>query len=99
MGAMFVNGSDDISYLHKMLPTNFDLFGQVVLEKIFRNRPTRNKNCLLQPGLMDPDKMSNLYREPSYQVSVHLAKQFQSRFLEIGPTRNKVLIKKWKNSE
>jgi hypothetical protein len=38
--------------------------------------------------LMDRDKMSNLYREPSidasYQVSVHLAKRFQrTRFLEI----------------
>jgi hypothetical protein len=56
MGAMFVNGSDDISYLHRCFLQNFDLFGQAVLEKIFRNRPTRNKNCLLQPGLMDPTK-------------------------------------------
>jgi hypothetical protein len=37
---------------------------------------------------MDRDKMNSLYREPSidasYQVSVHLAKQFQRRiFLEI----------------
>jgi hypothetical protein len=37
---------------------------------------------------MDRDKMSIIYREPSidasYQVSVHLAKQFQrTRFLEI----------------
>jgi hypothetical protein len=37
----------------------------------------------------DRDKMSNPYREPSiyasYQVSVHLAKQFQRRrFLEIN---------------
>ena len=35
----------------------------------------------------DRDKMSNLYRGPpidaSYQVSVHLAKRFQRRFLEI----------------
>jgi hypothetical protein len=35
----------------------------------------------------DRDKMSNPYREPSidasYQVSVHLAKWFQKRFLEI----------------
>ena len=34
----------------------------------------------------DRDKMSNPYREPSidasYQVSVHLAKRFQRRFLE-----------------
>ena len=47
-------------------------------EKIFRNQPIRNKNCLWQPCLLtDRDKMSNLYRGPSidasYQVSVHLA--------------------------
>jgi hypothetical protein len=43
-----------------------------------------NKNCLWWPYLLtDKDEMSNLYREPSidasYQVSVHLAKQFQRR--------------------
>jgi hypothetical protein len=39
---------------------------------------------------MDWDKMNNLYRElsidASYQVSVHLAKLFQRRFLEINQT-------------
>jgi hypothetical protein len=50
-------------------------FGKAVSEdKIFRNRPIRNKNCLWQPNLlMDRDEMSNLYRGPpidaSYQVS------------------------------
>jgi hypothetical protein len=44
---------------------------------------------------MDQDKMSNLYREPSiyasYQVSVHLAKQFQrTRFLEIDQLEKKI---------
>jgi hypothetical protein len=64
---------------------NFDLFGQVVSEeKIFRNRPTRNKNCLWWPYLLrDQDKNSNLYRghciDASYQVSVHIAKRFQRR--------------------
>jgi hypothetical protein len=43
----------------------------------------RNKNCLWWPFLlMDWDEISTLYREPpidaSYQVSVHLAKRFQS---------------------
>jgi hypothetical protein len=37
----------------------------------------------------DREKISNPYREPSiyasYQVSVHLAKRFQRRFLEIDP--------------
>ncbi len=42
----------------------------------------------------DRDKMSNPYREPSidasYQVSVHLAKQFQRRrFFRNRPIRNK----------
>ena len=49
-----------------------------------RNQPIRNKNCLWQPCLLtDRDEMSNLYRGPtidaSYQVAVHLAKQFQRR--------------------
>ena len=52
-----------------------------------KNRPIRNKNCLLRPCLsMDLDKMSNLYRGPSIdasqQVSVHLAKLFQRRRLK-----------------
>jgi hypothetical protein len=56
------------------------------LEKILKNRPIRNKNCLWWPCLlMDRDKMSNLYKGPSidasYQVSVHLAEEFQRRRL------------------
>jgi hypothetical protein len=44
---------------------------------------------------MDGDKMSNIYRGPSkdasYQVSVHLAKQFQRRrFLEIDPSETSI---------
>jgi hypothetical protein len=46
-----------------------------LLEKIFRNRPIRNKNCLWRPYLlMDRDKISNLYRglaiDASHQVLV-----------------------------
>ena len=68
-----------------MLPTKFRSFGQAVSEeKIFKNRPIRNKNCLWRPCLsMDRDKMSNLYKEhsidASYQVSIHLAEGFQRR--------------------
>jgi hypothetical protein len=53
---------------------HFVSFGKAVSEeKIFRNRPIRNKNCLWRPCLlMDRDEMSNLYRESpidaSYQV-------------------------------
>ena len=64
--------------------SNYPLFGQTVSEKNFRNLPTRNKNCLWRQCLLTNwGKMSNLYRGPSidasYQVSVHLAKQFQKR--------------------
>jgi hypothetical protein len=43
---------------------------------------------------MEQDKLSNLYRGPSkdvlYQVSIHLAKQFQrGRFFRNQPIRNK----------
>ena len=68
-----------------MLPTKFRSFGQAVSEeKIFKNRPIRNKNCLCRPCLsMDRDKMSNLYKghsiDASYQVSIHLAEGFQRR--------------------
>jgi hypothetical protein len=67
---------------------SFGSFGLAVSEeKIFKNRPIRNKNCLWRPWLlMDRDKMSKLYRGPSldasYQVSVHLAKRFQRRRLK-----------------
>ena len=66
-----------------MLPTKFQFIWQVVSEeKIFLNRPIRNKNCLWRPCLItDRDKRSIIYRghaiDASYQVSVHLAKRFQ----------------------
>ena len=70
---------------------SFGLFGEVVSEeKIFRNQPLRNKNCLWWPCLLtNQDKLSNLYRGPAkdafYQISVHLTKWFQrSIFLEIN---------------
>jgi hypothetical protein len=52
--------------------------------RIFKNQSIRNKNCLWWPCLLaDRDKINNLYRglsiDASYQVSVHLAKQFQRR--------------------
>ena len=82
--AMFVNGSGRIDQslqktFHRCFLPSFSSFGQVVSEeKIFKNWPIRNKNCLWWPCLlMDRDEMSNLYRGPSidasYQVSVHLA--------------------------
>jgi hypothetical protein len=69
--------------------------GQTVSEKNLKNQPIRNKNCLWWPCLLtDRDEMSNLYRGPSidasYQVSVHLAKQFQwRRILKISQSDTK----------
>ena len=91
--AMFVNGSGQNEQslqrtFHSCLLLTFDSFGQAVSEeKIFNNRPIRNKNCLWQPCLLTyGDKMSNLYRgtsiDASYQVSVHLAERFQRRRLK-----------------
>jgi hypothetical protein len=63
--------------------------------RFFRNQPIRKKNCLWWPCLLtDRDEMSNLYRtlfiDASYQVSVHLTKQFQKRSL----FRNRSIRKK-----
>ena len=88
--AMFVNGSGRNEQslqriFHRCFLPSFGSFGLAVSEeKIFKNRPIRNKNCLWQRYLLtDRDKMSNLYRGPSidasYQVSVHLTKRFRKR--------------------
>ena len=90
VAAMFVNGSGRNeqslqSTCHRCFLPSFSSFGQAVSEeKIFKNRPIRNKNCLWWPCLlMDQDKMSILQRGPSidasYQVSLHLAEGFQRR--------------------
>ena len=69
----------------------------LIIKSCFRNRPIRNKNCLRRPYLLtDQNRMSNSYREPSidasYQVSVHLAKLFQSRgFLEIDQSETRIV--------
>jgi hypothetical protein len=93
--AIFVKGSEQNEHsllrtlsFHRCFLPSFGSFGQAVSEeKIFKNRPIRNKNRLWWPCLlMDRDKMSNLYKEPSidasYQVSVHLAEGFQRRRLK-----------------
>ena len=102
MMTMFVNGSKrNEQFLqrtfHRCFLPRFGPFGQAVSEQmIFRNRPIRNKNCMWRPCLLiDRDKISNLYREPSidasYQVSVHLAKRFQrTKFLEINQLETRI---------
>ena len=85
--------------LRRFLPS-FGLFGkEVSAQKIFRNWPIRNKNCLWWPCLStDRNEISTIYREPSidasYQVSVHLVRQFQGKiFFRNWPTRNKNCIR------
>jgi hypothetical protein len=101
VAAMFVNesGRNEQSLertCHRCFLQSNRSFGKAVSEeKIYRNQPIRNKNCLWRPCLlMDRDEMSNLYRGPSieasYQVSVHLAKQFQRRFLEIDQSETRI---------
>jgi hypothetical protein len=73
-----------------------DLRHAVSEEKILKNRPIRNKNCLWQPCLlMDWDEMRNLYRGPSidasYQVSVHLVEGFQ-RHISVP---QEILVSDW----
>ena len=93
VAAMIVNGlgRNEQSLqrtFHVCFLPSFGSFGQAVSEeKIFKNRPIRNKNCLWRPCLLrDWDEMSNLYRGPSidvsYQVSVQLAEWFQRRRLK-----------------
>ena len=94
VAAMYINESGrNEQYLQRTfqgcsLPS-FGSFDKAVSEeKIKKNRPIRNKNCLWRPCLlMDRDKMSNLYQrgpsiDASYQVSLHLAEQFQRRRLK-----------------
>jgi hypothetical protein len=60
------------------------------------NRPTKNKNCLWRPCLVtDRDEMSIFLIDwpsidASYQVSVHLVKRFQRRFLEIDQPETRI---------
>jgi hypothetical protein len=99
---MFVNrsGRNEQSLertIHRCFLPSFGPFGQAVSEeKIFKNRPIRNKSCLWWPCLLtNRDEMSILNRgssiDPSYQVSVQLAKQFQGRrFLEIDQYETRI---------
>ena len=99
---MFVNGSGRNEQslqrtFHRCFLPRFGSFGLMVSEeKILKNRPIRNKNCLWRPCLlMDRDEISNLYRGPcidaSYQVSAHLAQRFQRRFFKIGQSERRIV--------
>ena len=56
---------------HRCFLPSFGSSGRVVSEeKIKKNRPIRNKNCLWRPCLsMDRDKISSLSREPPIDAS------------------------------
>ena len=98
---MFVNRSEQNEQslqrtFHRCSLPSFGSFGHAVSEeKIFRNQPIRNNNCLWWPCLLkDQNERSNLNRGPSidasYQVAIHLTKQFQRRrFFRNQPFRNK----------
>jgi hypothetical protein len=82
---------------HRCFLPSFGSFGQTVSEeKNLKYQPIRNKNCMWwQCLLTDWDRMSNLYRGPSidvsYQISDHLAKRFQKRrFLEIDQSETRI---------
>ena len=69
--------------------------------RFIRNLPIRNKNCLWRQCLFtDWDEMCNFHRghsiDASYQVSIHLAKQFQRRsFLEINQSEIRIACMWW----
>ena len=74
VAVMFVNGSGGNEQslqrtCHRCFLPSFGSFGQVVSEeKIFKNQPIRNKNCLWwQCLLIDQDKMSK-FREDLPQM-------------------------------
>jgi hypothetical protein len=75
----------------------FGSFGQAISEeKIFLNRPIRNKNFLWWPCLlMEQDEMSNLYRGPSIDFSTKFQFIWQSgfrgkAFLEIDQSETRI---------
>jgi hypothetical protein len=79
-----------------MLPTKLQFIWLSSLKKEdFLEINQSEKKIACGSLLTDLDKMSSLHREPyidaSYQVSVHLAKQFQRRrFLNIGQSETRV---------
>ena len=90
MSKLYRGPSIDASY-----QVSYHLAKRFRRKSCFRNRPIRNKNCLWRPCLLtDQNGLSNSHRGPSldasYQVSVHLVKQFQRRrFKKNWPIRNK----------
>ena len=79
-----------------MLPTKFQfIWPSGFREDFFKSANQKQKLPVAAMFVNGSDEMSNLYRGPpidaSYQVSVHLAKQFQRRrFLKIGQSETRI---------
>ena len=87
VAAMFVNGlGQNEQYLQRTSQrcflSSFGSFGKAVSEeKIFINRPIRNKNCLWRPCLLtDRDEMNILYRGPPQMLPTKFRFIWQSGF-------------------
>ena len=101
MMAMFVNGSKRNEQFpqrtfHRRFLPRFSPFGQAVSEqKILKNRPIRNKNCLWWPCLlMDQNKMTNLIENLPQMLPTNFRFIWQSGFrgedfFRNQPIRNK----------
>jgi hypothetical protein len=94
MSILYRGPSIDTSY-----QVSVHLTKQFQRRRFLRNWLIRYKNCLSLPCLlMDWEKMGNLYNKPSidasYQVSVHLPKQFRGRFFRNRLIRNKNCLKR-----
>ena len=99
--AMFVNGSGrneqylQMTFQGCILP-NFDSFGQVVSNENIFQKSTNQKYKLHVAAMFVNGSRRNehFFRRPaidaSSQVSVHLAKWFQRRFLKIGQSETRV---------
>jgi hypothetical protein len=71
-----------------------DLRHAVSEEKIFKNRPIRNKNCLWQPCLlMDWDEMRNRYRGPSIDASYQVSPRGQMNRNLVGSINGRSSIR------
>jgi hypothetical protein len=73
------------SETNRCLLPSFGSFGQAVSEeKIFRNRPIRNKNCLWRPCLlMYLDEMS-IFRSLTFHILIFSSETSQSNELKLG---------------
>jgi hypothetical protein len=69
-------------YIWRVYVPSFSSFGQAVSEeKVLRNCPIRNQNCLWRPCLStDRDEMSNLYSGTPNQHAMFLIGQFLNTF-------------------